>query len=207
MNPTQPQPTPTPPPLTYLDQIAPQAPKKQVFKPGLRLVIIIAIALVVLVSILSIVVTSISTGQRRPMQQLAARLESTATVVDGAQKSLKSSQLRSLNSNLDIYLTDTNREIGAPLLAAGVNTAKISDSIKEKESSTELASRLEDARLNAIYDRTYAREMTYLLDTILTLMKQIYSSTSNEELKAFLTAAYTNLQPTQKSFSEFDATK
>jgi len=209
MNPTQPQPgQPQPPasPQTYLDQIAPHTSKKQLLKPGPRLLIFIGALLVLLMIILAVTVNIVTTNQRRPLQQLAARLTATSTVTEKAKANLKSSQLRSLNSNLSLYLTDTNGDVGAPLLAAGVNTSKISDSITKSETdeANAIIARLEEARLNVAYDTTYAREMAHQLETLMILMKQIYSSTSNVELKTFLTNAYTNLEPTQKAFADFN---
>ncbi len=207
MYPNQPQqPTPNPSvPANYLDQIAPQAPKSSMFKFGPKLFVMIGAVLVVLVIIIAITVNVVVSSQRTPLQTLSARLTTTQSIVDKAQANLKSSQLRSLNSNLAIYLTNTNRDIGAPLLTNGVNTAKLPESVTKKESGDAIAGRLEDARLNAVFDRTYAREMTYQLSTTLALMKQIRASTGSASLKTFLNTAITNLEPTQESFASFDA--
>lgn len=167
--------------------------------------IIIGVALVVLVSILAIVVNGIAGGKKEPLEQLAARLNATQVVVNNAQVNLKSSELRSLNSNLKLYMTNTNRDITAPMLSAGVNTAKLSKSVINAESTTALSARLEDARLNAVFDRTYAREMAYQLGTIMTLINQDYKTTSNAQLRTFLKSAYDNLKPTQDSFANFTA--
>ena len=207
MYPDQPPVTPQPPvpPNDYLNQIAPQAPRKLPFKFGPRLLIIAGAILVILVIIVSVTINILVGSQRQPLQQLAARLTTTETLANDAQPNLKSSQLRSLNSNLKIYLTNTNRDIGAPLLSAGVNTAKLPESVVAKESGDTIAANLEDARLNAVYDRTYAREMTYILGSTLALMKQIEASTGNSELRAFLEAAITDLTLIHESFSSFDA--
>ena len=207
MYPNQPQqPTPNPSvPHNYLDQIAPQASKPSMFTFGPKLFIMIGVALVVLVIAVVIILNAITGSRKAPLETLSARLTTTQSIVDKAQGNLKSSQLRSLNSNLAIYLTNTNRDIGEPLLNNGVNTAKLPESITKKESGEAIASRLEDARLNAVFDRTYAREMNYQLSTTLALMKQIRASTGSVSLKTFLDTAITNLEPTQDSFASFDA--
>lgn len=210
--PQSPLPTPgtppsgTPMPVDYLNQIAPQAPKKSIFTLGIKQMIIIGAALIILVIILAVVVNTIVSNGRTPLEHLTARLTATQSIANGAQVNLKSSQLRSLNSNLKLYLTNTNRDIIAPLLSAGVNTAKIDKNILNAESTTALSARLEDARLNAVYDRTYAREMTFQLSETMTLMNQIYGSTSNNKLKVFLKSAYDNLKPTEESFANFTTT-
>lgn len=207
MYPNQPQqPSPVPPsPTDYLNQISPQTQKTPLFRPGPKLFIVAGLALVIIVAIVAITVNVIVNAQRQPLQELAARLNTTQTIADDAQVNLKSSQLRSLNSNLKIYLTNTNREIGAPLLNNGVNTAKLPESVLKKESSDAIATTLEDARLNAVFDTTYAREMAYQLSNTLTLMRQIRQSTGSASLKTFLDTAITNLEPTQESFANFNA--
>lgn len=203
MDPNQPPSNAAPSP-DYLSQIAPQAPKRKLFEPGIKLWAMIGATLIVLVIIFSLVFNATINAQRRPLQQLSARLSATATVVDSAQDNLKSSKLRSLNSNLKIYLTNTNRDIGAPFLAAGVNVANIPDSIKKDEAVDDVTARLENARLNVVYDNTYAREMTRQLESTTILMQQIISGTSNRELKTFLESAYDNLIPTQEEFAAFN---
>ena len=200
------QPTPPQLPTDYLNQIAPQAPKKQIFKLGIKQILVVGAALIVLIIVLSVVVNAVNGSKSGPLEHLAARLSATQTIVTAAQSNLKSSELRSVNSNLNLYLTNTNRDIAAPLLAQGVNVTKLDTNIVTAESTAALAARLEDARLNAVYDSHYATEMTYQLSTLLTLMSQIYSSTSNVQLKAFVKSAYDNLKPTEESFSKFSQT-
>lgn len=209
MNPNQPQsppsPIPNPSSADYLNQIAPQTPRRSPFKVGPKLFLIIGGVLTLLVIILSISLNSIAAGQRQPLEKLAARLQSTETVVNDAQANLKSSQLRSLNSELKLFMANTNRDLSEPLKIAGVDVKKLSATTVKNEATTELTDRLEDARLNAVYDRTYAREMAYRLDTIITLMEQIYDTTTSTSLKTFLETTYKNLEPTQKAFSDFNA--
>ena len=198
-------PAPSPMSADYLNQIAPQSPKVPLLKMGPKLIAIIAGILVLLVIILSVVVNTIASGQREPVERLSARLTTTQAVVSAAQPNLKSSQLRSLNSNLKIYLTNTNRDIAEPLVSAKIDVKKLDKKIVAAESGDKLLEILEDARLNVDYDRVYAREMSYKLETTMILMEQIYSSTSSKKLKTFLESAYKNLEPTQKAFADFNA--
>lgn len=203
MNPDQP---PQIPPLStdYLDQIAPQ-PKRRFSLDKKQWIILGGIGAVVVVLILAIIIGSMSSSTK-PTETLAARLESTATVVDDAAGKIKSSSLRALNSNLKIFLTNTIRDIKTPLQKDGVDINKLDKDVVKKESSDKMLATLEDARLNARYDRIYAVEMAYRLDTIVTLMQQIYKNTNNQALKTFLDSAYNNLEPTQKQFANFDET-
>lgn len=198
-------PTPTQAPVNYLNHISAQPPKQSPFTPSWKLIAIIGAALVVVVIILVIVLSSLSSAQKRPLERLAARLDATETIAADAQAHLKSSQLRSLNSTLRLYLTNVNRDIGEPLATADVNTESLNTSIIAEESTEEMASRLEDARLNAVYDRTYTREIAYQLATTLALLQEINAGNYSNEIKAFATDVYDNLQPTHEAFDEYDA--
>ena len=198
MYPNSNQPTP---PLDYLNQIAPKAPPKVnnlVKKP-----VIIGIALGV--AILLMIILAVISGQSKPTELLAARLTTTANTADSATTNIKSTQLRAFNSNMKLYLTNTIRDISPILAKDNIDIKKLNEKVITTESNTNLLATLEDARLNAVYDRTYAREMAYKLDTILTLMRQINNNTGNTNLKSYLSDAITNLIPIQKQFADFNA--
>jgi hypothetical protein len=193
-------------PLDYLNQIAPQAPKKQVFTLNLRTILLGAAAVVVLIIIIATLVGALSSSNKEPWQQLAARIDTTTEVVDGATKNIKSSQLRSINSDLKLYLSNTRRDIASPLQSLDINPEKIPENIVTVEQSTGITERLEDGRLNARYDSTYAREMKYQVATILSLLQELYSTNVGPQTKATLTVAYDNLLPTYTTLTEFNAT-
>lgn len=193
-------------PLDYLNQIAPQAPKKQLFKLNFRTIMLGAAAAVVLIIIIATVGGALSSSNKEPWQQLAARLDTTTEVVDGATEHIKSSQLRSINSDLKLYLTNTRRDIAAPLESLDINPEGISKDIVAAEKSTGITERLEDGRLNARYDTTYAREMKYQVATILSLLQKLYTTNVGPQTKATLKVAYDNLMPTYTTLSEFNTT-
>lgn len=203
MYPNYPQQTPPTPPPDYLNQISPQAPRRAPFHLGLKQVILLGIALVVVMIALVTLINSIASSGRAPLEHLSVQLTATEVVATAAQTNLKSSKLRSLNSNLKIYLTNTNRDAVAPLLAAGIDVKKPSKSIVAQESTTALTAALEDARLNGVYDRTYAREMAFRLGNHLTLMQQALASARGATLKVFLQSSYDNLKPTQVAFADY----
>lgn len=192
-------------PSNYLDQIAPQAPKHSFLMNKTRLIIFIGIIAIVLVIILSTIVGAISNARKEPWERLDARLAATSAVVTSSTGKIKNSQLRSANSSIKISLTNTQRDFATPLATIGIDPKKTSPSLLASESSTAMLARLENARLNAKYDSTYAREMSFQLSNLLTLLKQLYASSSNESNKAFLEATYNNFEPAQKSLSEFSA--
>lgn len=213
MYPNQPQPfgptpPPTPPPVDFLNQIAPQAPKKSSWNTKLKLIGMIGGGLIVLVIALAITLSAITNANREPAQKLSARLAVTQSVADDAQSNLKSSQLRSLNSDLRLFFTNTSRDIATPLTAFGVSADALPDRVTADETKIGegISNRLEDARLNAVFDRTYAREMAFQLSTMIALLQQMYYGAPNESTKTFLDTTYRNLQPIQKGFADFNAT-
>ena len=191
-------------PLDYLNQIAPQQHKASPFKWNLKTIILAAIGVLIIVIVIAIVVTNIANSRKTPWEQLSARLAVTSTVANNSATIIKDSQLRSLNSSLKLYLTNTTRDIQTPLTNLGIDPKKIPDSITKTENGTGITQRLEDARLNAKYDSTYAREMSYQLSTILSLYQQLYNS-STQQTKATLTTAYDNLKPIQQNLADFNA--
>jgi predicted outer membrane protein len=190
-------------PVDYLNQIAAQQ-KKPGVSNKLVMGLIAGVILVVIIAVLAIS-SGGSAGPTQKMQTLSARLVALQKTSSSAQKTIKSGNLRSINSNLTLYLTNTNRDIVEPLANNGVDVKKIDKNIETKEKGEDLTKKLEDARLNATFDRIYAREMTYQLETVAVLMKDIYNSTTSKSLKEFLSKTDGNLQPIKKQLSEFNA--
>lgn len=188
-------------PSNYLDQIAPQ---KQAKNNLLNSKVILFGGIAIIVLLIIIAIGSLS-GGIKPAEQLAGRLLSTQGIVTNATSRIKDTQLLTINSELKIYLINTIRDITPLLTKQNININKLSSTVTKAESNATILATLEDARLNAEYDRTYAREMSYQLDTVLTLMQQISKNTSDSQLKNFLNDAYNNLAPTQKQFADFNA--
>ncbi|HMH70468.1 MAG TPA: hypothetical protein VK502_03635 [Candidatus Saccharimonadales bacterium] len=190
--------------IDYLNEIAPQEKK-----PGLdnkKFLMLVGGGLIVAIIAGIFVLSSGSApGPTQKMQTLAARLIALQKISTTAQKNIKSSSLRGTNSNLTIFLTNTSRDIAGPLLNNGVDVKKIDSKITAAEKGEKLSATLEDARLNAVFDRKYPREMDYQLGTVEALMKDIYASTNSKSLKEFLMATDKNMQPIKKQFEDFTA--
>jgi predicted outer membrane protein len=192
-------------PPNYLDEIAPQAVKRSFVIGKTRLIILIGILAVIVLCILVAVANQIGASRTQPWERLTARLTTTSKIADSSEGKIKNSQLRSINSSVKISLTNTQRDLVKPLTTIGIKSEKLNPSIVRSESSEKMLARLEDARLNAKYDSTYAREMSFQLANLLTLLQQLYSSSSNVANKSFLQTTYNNFAPVQKSLAEFSA--
>lgn len=188
-------------PDNYLDQIAPKNAKKTKLLNS-KLVLISLVGIFFIVA--GIIIANIISSAISPDEQLAARLLSTQSILNDATSKIKSTKLSTQNSNLGIYLSNTIRDITPLLKKDNININSLSKKVTAAESNTKTLATLEDARLNAIYDRIYAREMSYKLDTILTLMQQIYDKSNSKTYKTFLQEARTNLKPIQAQFADFN---
>lgn len=190
-------------PIDYLNQIAPEQPKQGMNNKFFFLLIGGGLLVATVVGILAL--TSGNSGPTQKIQTLSARLTTLQAISSDAQKKIKSGTLRSTNSTLTIFLTNANRDIVDPLSKNGIDIKKIDKSIQTKENGEKLKQTLEDARLNATFDRTYAREMSFQLDTVSALMKDIYASSGSKSLKEFLERTDANLQPIKTQLADFNA--
>lgn len=191
-------------PIDYLNQIAP-APQKAGPSPK-AFMILVGLGVFAFVVVSLMIFSSLSAGPKTDMERLAARLTTLKTVATAAQPNIKSSQLRSTNSGFALSLSNTNRDIVAPLASAGINTAKPSKDILALESGDKITAKLEDARLNAVYDGAYAHEMSYQLAITISLMDKIYTGSHNQQVKDFLQATDKNFEPIKKQFDDFNPT-
>ncbi|MGH7218443.1 MAG: hypothetical protein ACREGE_03335 [Candidatus Microsaccharimonas sp.] len=192
-------------PLDYLNQIAPQAPKRQLFTLNVRSILFLAGIALILVIILVVIGNAVAGANREPWERLVARLDATSAVVDSSTSKIKNSQLRSYNSDIRLTITNTQRDLAEHLVRRDIEAKKITPSIVTQETTTGITERLEDGRLNAKYDSTYAREMSYQLATILSLLERLYAAGGSQATKDFLSTTYDNLKPSYDAISKFSA--
>lgn len=196
---------PTQHPIDYLDSIsaASNQPSK---KNDLMFFAVIGIGLLVTLLVGALILFGGSSSNEN-LSRLSVRLGNLQTAADSAQKNITGSKLRSTNINLAFALTNANRDIAEHLLARGIDPKKISSGIISSESTEELSEALEDARLNAIYDRVYAREMSYQIETTLALLRQMESKEGSSSTKEYLSKTIKDLEPFQKQFIEYNTTE
>lgn len=201
--PAQPQPATPQYSIDYLNQIAPQPKKAGLNNKTFFLLIGGGLLFAIIVGVLAF---SSGSGPKQQMETLAARMQTLQTISQNAQKNIKSGTLRSTNSNLSIFLTNANHDIADPLKKNGIDIKKLDKKIVAAEKDDALTAKLEDARLNAVYDQTYAREMGYQLATVKALMKTIYNKSKSKSMKDFLSKTNDNLAPITKQLDDFNPT-
>ena len=190
----------------YLNQIAAPAPVKKMnplFMWGL-IGGLLALAIVVVVAVSSGAGGGTSTSS---LTAVASKLENLKKTSEEAQKNIQSGELRSVNGSLTLVLANANRDMAEPLAAKDIklkDEKKQASVVKITKEFEALDERLNDARLNAVYDRTYAREMTFALKTLNSDMSILYKSTRSDSLKDVLNTSDTNLAPLLSEFESFN---
>lgn len=193
-------------PIDYLNQIAAPPEKPGLNKQAVAFVVIgIGLVLALVIGFLMFI-SGDSDSPKATMQTLTARMQAIQEVSDKSQKNIKSSELRGINSTLKVILTNANRDIVAPLAANGIEMKKLDKTIVAKEKADPITADLEDARLNAVFDDTYAREMSFKLTTVLLLMEDIYNKSDSKSMKAFVLKTDKDLQPIKQQLEGFNGT-
>ena len=190
-------------PSNYLDQIAPEQPKSPISSRLFGLLIGGGILLIVLVVVSIALAASPKAGIS--LEQLGLRLQELQKISTDAQKNIKDSQLRAINSRVTTQLTNTNRDIVEPLKAAKIDLKKTSKSLSksEKTYTEKLVGKLEEARLNNEFDATYSREMSYELDTVTIMMRAIKKKTTSRSLQKFIDESYEAISSLQKELQDY----
>lgn len=184
-------------PIDYLDQIAPQ-PQKRDFG-NLKLYAIVGAAMAAIVLFLMF----ISAGKPMPLPDLALRLDYTLKIADKAQKTIKDGDLHSINSNYITFLNVASRDAKTELARLNIDIKKTDPKVVAGESGAKLMATLEDARLNAVFDRVYPREMDEHLTSIQSMMAKIYKETNSKKLKEYLDKTDDQLQIIQEQFVDY----
>lgn len=191
-------------PIDYLEQIAP----KQKASFGFSRKQVAIAGGVILVAFIGIAVATILQGSKPNIaalgQQVTKRVGATKFIAKNAQENFRSRELDALNSSLTIQLTNAGTGLTNAFTAAGVPVGNAKEA-EADDTSAETTQKLEDARLNGVFDRVYAREMSYRLTMIMVQLDSIHKMTDNAELRTYLETTYKNLEPLQKQLEEYSA--
>ena len=186
--------------MDYLNEISVPQPTSRLPK-NFRLLAIVGIIMIIL-SFVIIVFGILNSKDEPTPTDLAVRLKTLETVSRDTQENLSSGDLRSLNTNLTLALSNSSREMNAFLGEKGANA--IDKAVKENPDTARLTKTFTDADLNAVISRTYPREMAYELNVTLLLLKSLYDETENAKFKDYLSSTYDDLDPIYKQLSKFN---
>lgn len=136
------------------------------------------------------------------------RVTSLMSTSDRYRKYIKSSRLSATNTNFKNFMSGSQTELKNALAKNGVTTEKIDKTLKDKEkkSDTDLNTRIEEGRLNAIMDRVYAREMAYQAQQLMDMYTKM-SKSSSADIASAGKKGIPNMGPIQKAFADFNDTE
>ncbi len=190
--------------VDYLNQIA--TPIEEKTKLGSKIFIGGVILLGVIVIFL--IGTSIVGGYKSPDQQIVElniRLNAIQDISKKNQRKLRDSSIRSFNSSLTLQTSTAINNLEAVMAKRNIKEDKYKKKIDiSKELITkELGDKLEEAELNIMLDRAYAREMTYQIGLIRSSINSIKRHDNSPEMKTFLENNEQSLSTLETSFNEF----
>lgn len=153
-------------------------------------------ALIVLLAVSAyLFITNSKPNLEANLNNLNQKVTTLMSISNSQHKNLDSSSLRSANTNLQLALTGYKRDVQKYLKA---DQKAPTENLELKE----LETRLNDAKLNALLDRSFTTEVTYLIDQILNLTKEIYRVSDSETLTKVLEKNFNDLQLIKTQFEE-----
>ena len=185
--------------VDYLNQIAPQQPKSSMPKHGKLFAVILGIMLLLSVGIF--IFGTLNSTEEVSAGDLGVRLKTLEQVTRDSQEDLTSGELRSLNSNLTIALTNASRDVTQFL---GEDVASLDKLAKENPADDELRARLTDAELNAVMSRTYPREMAYELEGTLLMLDTLEKEYTNDAFLTYVEKTRSDIEPIYETLSTFN---
>jgi len=187
----------------YLDSIAPPPPKPAFFSGGFGKIFFILIGIFVLA--VSLIIAFSGKDNTADLQQISVRLNNLALTSKKVQPDLKSNNLSTTNSMFQTWIADSKRSAESLLQTAGVKKTQYSKTMvaSEKTLSDNLGSRFDDARLNAVLDRSYANIMASETDKLIALFNGMAKSSKAKAIREYAKSTVANLVPIQKSFADY----
>lgn len=186
--------------VDYLNQIA--SPVKQSKMPKHIGLIGIILGVMLLLTVALFIYGTLTATEETTPGELAVRLETLEIVARESQENLSSGDLRSINSNLTLALTNATRDMNQFLGEEGAKG--IEKAAKANPDGTELKKTLEDANLNAVMSRTYPREMGYELEVALLMIDELEQNTQNEAFITYLDKTRSDIEPIYDQLAAFN---
>lgn len=186
--------------VDYLDQLA--APTKQPLEKKFIFAGIGAVIALILAAFLMF--STPKTTSVANEVKLYTTMVATSENTRQSSRYIKSSQLSAVNGNLQTILTNATRDMTTPLENMGQDPDSLQSAAKNGAYANEdLASSLEDARLNGIYDRIYANEMHTQVQYILAYMESIKKNNSRKSMQEFISKNESSFETIQESIETF----
>lgn len=187
-------------PIDYLEEIS-TAPKKSKFSGDDKtFFIVIILALIIAIAAGLIFFLSSRSSSADYVVRLNARTRNLQSITESSHGKITSSDLRGTNANLNLALVEMRRGVSQQIANHKIVMAEVDPTLATRERLSDLSEKLEEARINATFDRIYAREMSYELASMIALLKQTRSHSNNQSLINFTIEAEQKMLPLQEQF-------
>lgn len=132
-------------------------------------------------------------------------LVSTSEITRNAGRNIKSSKLRAINSSFTSLLVGAIQEMREPLTKNGIDPKKLeAEARRAVKTDDKVVETLENARLNAVYDSAYNREMQHRLRTMFITLDRIQKMNKSKSMQEFVKNTRPKLETIQKLLEETD---
>lgn len=187
----------------YLDSIAAAAPPPKFFSGVFGKVFFGMIALFVLA--VSIIIAMSGKDNTADLQQIVVRLDSYSKVTKKIHPDLQSNNLKTTDSMYSIWAINSLNDGEALLKEAGVKKTQYDKKMvgAENKAADDLASKFENANLNARLDTVYARTMAAETDKLLVLYTNMSKHSKAKKIRDYAKTSADNLKPLQKQFADY----
>ncbi|MDR0397634.1 MAG: hypothetical protein LBH36_00400 [Candidatus Nomurabacteria bacterium] len=188
---------------SYLDKISSKTVAKDSLFSG-RMLVLIGILVCTIIGTIGIMIASGGESPKTSSETLYLRATNLQKTATNYHKFLKSSSLRAANTTFQVQLTDLIQNLKSELEKINIKVDKIGKELKADESTRieKINDALEDSRLNVRLDRDYAKEMSFQLNLMISLMQKIEKS-AKKDYKTMLETARPKLQSISEHFSQF----
>ncbi len=201
----------------YLDQIS--SNNRQVkqnsgflgfnISPRLAKIVIGAFIAAILIIIIGSIVglSGNSSSEKDYLGRIYLRTNNLMDAIATYNKSVKSSELRSMGTSLNAVLAETSYSVSSILDSEyDVSPSKaVSDRITEEEEAdkTALNDSLEDARISGRLDRVFAHNFTYAISMLSNLEADAIKKAKKDSTATTLSSSKANLDQLYTQFDEF----
>lgn len=194
--------------IDYLNKLAGTTTPTKTVAPANQKMILIGVGIFLALSLSALLL--VFANQQGPTSTSTERVLYTtifnnSEIADEASKNIKSSQLSSLNTSYHGQLVNDLSAMSQPLAKRGIDAKELGKAAKKAAAFEETLQKLEDARLNAIYDQTYAAELDYQLRSIIMLMEKVEKLSGNKAMVEYVKKGKSNYTTIQDGLKEYNA--
>ncbi len=193
--------------IDYLNQLAGSPAASRTVTPPNQKIILIGVGLFLALSLaIFLLIFSNQKGPAGPpaAQTLYTTIFNNAQIAKESDKNIKDSTLSGINSSYNSQLLNDLTALKEPLAKGGINTKNLERDAKDKKAYDKTLQKLNDARLNAVFDHAYASELNYEIQSIMMLMQKIEKYSHNKALVNYVKKDISNYKTIKEALKQYN---